>query len=105
MRLFPAENLFRLGGDEFVIILVNSEESEATQAETAQACAEKHISEFNEYVFKNFRHTEITVSIGIAIDSDDTEDFGSLFKKADIALYDSKCSGKNTYTFGHKNSL
>ena len=105
LRLFPAENLFRLGGDEFAIILVDSEESESTKAETAQAYAEKLISEFNEYVFKNFHHTEITVSIGIAIYSDGTEDFGSLFKKADIALYDSKCSGKNTFTFWHKNSL
>lgn len=36
------------------------------------------------------------MSIGIAATLSDGEDFGSLFKKADIALYDSKCSGKNT---------
>lgn len=41
-------------------------------------------------------HPDLSVSIGIAATSSDDEDFGSLFKKADIALYDSKCSGKHT---------
>jgi len=48
-------------------------------------------------------HTKISVSIGIAMDVDDG-DFGELFKKADMALYDSKKTGKSAYSLG-ANSL
>ncbi len=33
------------------------------------------------------------------MDIDGFEDFGELFKRADMALYESKKSGKNTWSF------
>jgi PleD family two-component response regulator len=36
------------------------------------------------------------MSIGIAMAIDGLKEFGELFKRADMALYESKKSGKNT---------
>lgn len=90
---FPADNLFRLGGDEFAIILPDTKSQ--NQVTTA---AEKLLKGFDNYIIKQFPHTEISVSIGIAWDPLNNNEFGELFKKADMALYDSKKSGKNAIT-------
>jgi diguanylate cyclase (GGDEF)-like protein/PAS domain S-box-containing protein len=93
-QLFPAENLFRLGGDEFAIMLPRVE-----GASSPEQCAEQLLTAFEVKVARKFPHTKISVSIGIAMDIDDG-DFGELFKKADMALYDSKKAGKSAYTLG-----
>lgn len=95
-QLFTAENLFRLGGDEFAIILPQMED-----VDMPKQCAEQLLTEFGVKVARKFPHTNISVSIGVAVDAGDG-DFGELFKKADMALYDSKKSGKNTYTLWTK---
>ncbi len=97
-QLFPAENLFRLGGDEFAIILPQVEGSDRPKQ-----CAEQLLTGFEVKVARKFPHTKISVSIGIAMDVDDG-DFGELFKKADMALYDSKKKqGKVPTLFGANN--
>ena len=90
---FNTENIFRLGGDEFAIIFSGKGQPKEQMLETAQNSARLIISKLGTLSI----HTDLSVSIGIAATSSDDEDFGSLFKKADIALYDSKCSGKNTW--------
>lgn len=89
---FDVENIFRLGGDEFAIIFSGREQRAGQLLEKAKRCARTIISKLEDLSI----HKDLSVSIGIASTSSDDEDFGSLFKKADIALYDSKCSGKNT---------
>ena len=90
---FPAENLFRLGGDEFSIILHHIKDFDRPKQH-----AEQFLEKFNTTIAKQFSHTRISISIGIAMDVDDVGDFGELFKRADMALYESKKTGKNTYT-------
>lgn len=102
LNIFPAESLFRLGGDEFAVILINAQDSATALRQEAQLLAKQVIEYFDRDIVHAFYYKEISVSIGIAIDTDNTANFGSLFKKADIALYDSKCSGKSTYTFWEK---
>ncbi|MBM9518236.1 diguanylate cyclase [Desulforhopalus vacuolatus] len=92
-ELFLAENIFRLGGDEFAIILPQVE-----SVDMAKQCAEQLRTGFGVNVARMFPHTNISVSIGIAVVADDDSDFGELFKKADMALYDSKKSGKSACT-------
>lgn len=91
---FSPESIFRLGGDEFAIILSGPGSSDERIPESAQHAAQKIISELEALSL----HDDLSVSIGIATATCGDEDFGSLFKKADIALYDSKCAGKNTWT-------
>lgn len=94
LQIFPAENLFRLGGDEFALLLHNVSDSNLPRQ-----CAEQILAGFAENVACKFLHTDISVSIGIAMDDDKEENFGELFKKADMALYESKKAGKNVYKF------
>lgn len=96
-EMFPAESLFRLGGDEFAIIFENVE-----QPETAEMYARQLLNEFDAKISRQFSHTKISVSIGIAMDVSDSKNFGDLFKKADMALYESKNKGKSAYTFWNK---
>ncbi len=90
-QMFPAEAMFRLGGDEFAIIL-----QDITDTSIPEQFAKQLLAGFEEKVARKFPKTRISVSIGIAIDGED-ENFGELFKKADIALYGAKKAGKSAY--------
>ena len=97
--------MYRLGGDEFAIII-----PKAQHYEIPKMLAEKLLTGFENKILHQFSNTRVSVSIGIALGTDIQEnegitvDFGELFRKADIALYDSKNSGKSAYTFWDRNS-
>ena len=95
-KTFPSEALFRLGGDEFAIILHGMKDPDMPKQ-----YAEQLLSDFNTKIARQFSHTNISMSIGIAVAMTmyDPKEFGELFKRADMALYESKKSGKNTSTF------
>lgn len=88
------EATFRVGGDEFVIVIKKQDEEEVE-------CFAKEIIETinNAIATKQEVHTlNVSISIGIAKSvHDDT--VNSLYKRADIALYQSKEKGKNCYKF------
>jgi len=83
----------RLGGDEFVVVLydINSQESINFVASNILSELEKP------FIIKNKEHF-ISGSIGISIYPDDSDTVSSLLKFADIAMYESKNSGKNQYS-------
>jgi diguanylate cyclase (GGDEF)-like protein/PAS domain S-box-containing protein len=89
---FDTENIFRLGGDEFAVIFPGAGQT----AEKALACARDGARKIIAETKARAIHRDLSVSIGVAAAADSDEDFGALFKKADIALYDAKCAGKNT---------
>lgn len=82
----------RLGGDEFVILLGNLEyEEEAVKL--AQKLNKKMEAPFNidgTEVYSGF-------SIGIAFFPNDGQDMETVFKNADIAMYQAKKKGGNTF--------
>ena len=84
--LRDADLFARWGGEEFVILLPSANMSAAT------AIAETKRKLIEEYVFKN--NLRVTCSFGVASmnESDNKESF---FKRADIALYKAKESGRN----------
>ena len=45
----------------------------------------------------------VSASIGVAVYPDDGMEFEELFKKADVALYETKKNGKNGYTIFREN--
>lgn len=97
---FNAENIYRLGGDEFAVIFPGAGQAHEKALACARDAAQKIIAETRRRAI----HPDLSVSIGIAAASSPGEDFGSLFKKADIALYDAKCAGKNTFCGGSARS-
>ncbi len=92
--LMPDQYLIRFGGDEF--LLLTPFENDYGQidrlAETLiqQCAAEFQISQ-NQVV--------ISASVGIACAPKDGTDFKQLCRKADIAMYQAKQDGRNTYHY------
>lgn len=86
--------LSRLGGDEFIIVL-----SQIKTKQDASIIAQKVIRAFEQPFEIYDQAVFITISIGISLYPSDTLDAENLIKKADIAMYRSKKSGKNSFTF------
>lgn len=82
----------RWGGDEMIVLLENVKSKE-------DVC--KFVGEMIDKVYLSFCSTGITVNLsisaGIAIFPDHGNDFETLLKNADTAMYSAKDSGKNKY--------
>jgi hemerythrin-like metal-binding domain len=86
--------LHGLGGDEFAIIL-----NTLQHPLDAEVIAQKIINNIAETIqIKVTTTCTIGISIGIAIYPDNGNEIDMLMNAADSAMYDSKASGKNTYT-------
>ena len=84
----------RLGGDEFVVLLgvINRAEDAARVAERiAKAVARPYELGSNK--------VNVTTTIGISVYPADGDDFESMMKSADVAMYHAKESGRNGYQF------
>ncbi len=84
----------RVGGDEFVIIL-----DEINESSLAFITAERVIQSFKKPLNVNGHRISVSFSIGISIYPDNGVYRLSLFKAADIAMYQAKENGKNGYKF------
>jgi diguanylate cyclase (GGDEF)-like protein/PAS domain S-box-containing protein len=84
----------RLGGDEFVILLRNVE----TAAEVA-VVAERVLARLAEPFLLASQELVVTPSLGVAIFPEDGDDYDTLIRNADAAMYHAKESGRNTYRF------
>ncbi|MCQ8102497.1 EAL domain-containing protein [Methylomonas sp. SURF-2] len=88
------DTVCRLGGDEFVVVLSDMPDSHSISM-VAQNIL-NHLAEAFE--IEQYRLTS-TASVGIALHSVDSDDFDTLLKLADAAMYHAKDSGRNTYRF------
>ena len=89
------DHICRIGGDEFVVFMVH------TNGLQKELIAGK-IDQINNQLKRSDDEVPyFSVSVGVAYgaDADDTE---SLFEQTDEAMYQSKKSGKQTYTFYQK---
>jgi len=99
--LRKTDTIARLGGDEFTIIIEDLEEAEsvALVAKNILASLDKPIEIFEKEV-------HIGGSIGIALYPQDGENFGTLLKNSDTAMYKAKELGRQTFQFyEHEMSL
>jgi len=84
----------RIGGDEFIVLA-----KDISDMNIAIKKAEDISNSFyNTYSNEN-KEYKISASIGIARYPSDGKTYNDLYKAADKALYESKRSGKNCYTF------
>ncbi|PAE38057.1 putative bifunctional diguanylate cyclase/phosphodiesterase [Bacillus sp. 7884-1] len=86
-------SVYRLGGDEFTFIL-----SSVTKAETT-IFVKRLLNLFKKSFTLKDHELFVTSSLGISMYPMDGEDPDVLIKNADIAMYSSKESGRNSYSF------
>jgi diguanylate cyclase (GGDEF)-like protein/PAS domain S-box-containing protein len=90
----PNDILCRQGGDEFLLIM-----PDITFAKEVKFLSDKLIKLFDQ-TFEVQGHLLTTgASIGIALYPDHGDNFETLLKNADIAMYHAKNNGKNGYSF------
>ena len=85
---------FRLGGDEFIIIY-----NGASDRKAIENIANKLLFEIAQPYHIEDKYFYISASIGIASYPKNGNDLNELLKNADTAMYKSKESGKNKFTF------
>jgi diguanylate cyclase (GGDEF)-like protein len=97
--------LARFGGDEFAVVHAEAQErpeagTPATDARAGAIALANRILEAFKPPFELDGHTvHVGTSIGIALAPGDGIDPENLLKKADLALYETKSTGRNGYTF------
>ncbi|MBK3331785.1 PAS domain S-box protein [Persephonella atlantica] len=84
----------RLAGDEFVILIEG-----VSDREVLNKISEKIINNVGKPYKMGNKEINIGASIGISILPDDAKDIETFLKHADFAMYHSKLTGKNRYTF------
>ena len=90
------DTVARLGGDEFVILLSGLEGKRSAVTRQARMVAEKLRTLLAEPMLIDGHRLQVTPSIGIALIPDHGATPADLLKRADIALYRAKDSGRNT---------
>ncbi|MEG1725748.1 MAG: GGDEF domain-containing protein, partial [Anaerovoracaceae bacterium] len=99
-RIFPSEIVGRIGGDEFLVYCqkyTNKEDLVNKLLDVSKVFALPSM--------EKYQKCSVSCSIGVAIHPDDGDDFATLFKKADSALYFSKRNGKNRFTIYSENHI
>ena len=86
------DTVARFGGDEFIILIDN-----VSDTSVLTNIASKLISSIAQPFNIKHQTLHVTTSIGISIYPDDGNDFNTLIKSADLALYRAKASGKNNF--------
>lgn len=95
LSLITDENLVaRFGGDEFIVLL-----SEVEQLQEVEIVARRIIDVLSEPLWLDDRELFINASVGIALFPRDGTDFETLMRKADMAMFYAKESGRNGYYF------
>ncbi|NGZ05651.1 MAG: EAL domain-containing protein [Magnetococcales bacterium] len=89
-----SDTIARLGGDEFTILLDN-----VVNPEKAASVAQKLIGALSEPIALSGLNVHVGASVGIAIFPRDAKDTENLLKHADMAMYQAKESGRNTFRF------
>jgi diguanylate cyclase (GGDEF)-like protein/PAS domain S-box-containing protein len=89
-----SDTVSRMGGDEFNILL-----TEISQAGDIITIAQKVADSFRKPYVISGHEFNMSTSIGISIYPEDGESMDALFKNADIAMYQVKEQGGNSYKF------
>ncbi len=89
-----SDTVARLGGDEFTVLM-----PDLIQTDDVGVVLKKILGVFETPFVLDDVTVDTTSSIGICMFPDDGESCEELMKKADVAMYDAKGSGGNSYQF------
>jgi diguanylate cyclase (GGDEF)-like protein/PAS domain S-box-containing protein len=93
------DTVARLGGDEFVVVLGNLNADLQEAATQTEVIGKKILAAINQkYQLDHVDHRN-TASVGATLFSGDDTAIDELLKQADLAMYKSKNSGRNTIRF------
>ncbi|VVN02272.1 hypothetical protein PS662_03410 [Pseudomonas fluorescens] len=84
----------RVGGDEFVLIL-----TDVSSQEEVEALCRRLIESIERPIGIEEQEVFVSASIGIAMAPNDACEAAELLRYADIALYEAKAGGRNTWRF------
>ncbi|WP_162224953.1 EAL domain-containing protein [Neptunomonas antarctica] len=90
------DTVSRIGGDEFVILISGKRDDSSISAANL---AQRLLKLVSEPIQDDALDLIVTPSIGIASYPADGQDFATLLKNADAALYFAKSQGRNNYKF------
>ncbi|WP_421555303.1 putative bifunctional diguanylate cyclase/phosphodiesterase [Pseudomonas kitaguniensis] len=95
------DTVARLGGDEFVVLLSGLQGTRTHVSAHVQELADTLRWLLSEPMFLDGHRLHVTPSIGVALIPDHGSTPADLLKRADIALYRAKDSGRNTTQMFH----
>ena len=93
------DTVARIGGDEYVILLENHGKTSDEVALSAKNIAESVIVSFRDPFDIAGEPQYSTCSIGVAIFDGQTVSFEDVLKRADLAMYQAKATGRNAVSF------
>lgn len=89
----------RQGGDEFIVLIDTCETDKEVAVNHASTVAKKILAELQKPYLLSEHDFRLSASIGIALFSDNEHSIDDLMKYADIAMYNAKANGRNTFNF------
>ncbi len=89
-----SDTLARHGGDEFLILLEGLK-----NISEVEIILEKILHQFAKPFNIENNSLVVTTSIGVAFYPNDADDYQSLMQASDIAMYQAKAAGRNTFNF------
>lgn len=95
------DTVARLGGDEFVVLLEDLGADQSEALPLAQRLAHKILDALNEPFVLESGLTHHSASIGVALTGDGDVSADTFLKRADVALYEAKASGRNAVRMFH----
>jgi diguanylate cyclase (GGDEF)-like protein/PAS domain S-box-containing protein len=93
------DTVARLGGDEFVVLIQSVGSDPAEAASNAETVARKVLLRLGQnFTFEEASY-HLTASLGIALFNNARASMDELLKQSDLALYQAKAAGRNTFRF------
>ena len=93
------DTVARLAGDEFVVMLEELDESREAAVQQSETVATKIVDQLGQpYLLETIEH-RASASVGIALFHEREPGAEELIRHADLAMYQAKAAGRNTWRF------
>jgi diguanylate cyclase (GGDEF)-like protein/PAS domain S-box-containing protein len=97
--LYDCDMVGRLGGDEFVVVLADLSTDPVDAADRVERVAEKILSALAQPFGHSQLEHRVTASMGAVLFVGKEQSIDVLMQQSDIAMYQAKSAGKNTFAF------